>query len=161
MGEFTRFYQENHSLVVSLAQRRLSNPADAEDIASDAFRVAWTHFSQGNELSVPWLYGVVQNLVGNEYRRRTRHPHLPLLDDDGPAAHSSDPDDDLWRLVDGLPHAHKQVLLMTYWDGFSTEEIARILGTSGPAIRTRLTRARRALRAELDATNPSPREDAR
>ncbi|MCS4276496.1 RNA polymerase sigma-70 factor (ECF subfamily) [Mycetocola sp. BIGb0189] len=152
MSEFSEFFRANHSLVVGVAERRLSSRQDGEEIATEAFRIAWERHCTGEPLSVPWLYGVVRNLIGNEYRRRERqenlHTHLgeklsarPQGDDDTHA--------DIRDALERLPHIHRDVLMMTYWEDLTTREIADILSTTPLAIRTRLVRARRLLRTAL------------
>ena len=91
-SEFDAFFLANYQLVVATAEYRLSSLADAEEAAAAAFRVACQHHEAGGELSGPWLYQVVRNLIGNEYRRRKRQTALegriadlvPASDSDGP-----------------------------------------------------------------------------
>lgn len=154
MSDFDAFFRENYSLVVGVAERRLNSLADAEEIAAAAFRVAWQHASAGEEITVPWLYGVVRNLVGNEYRRRTRQ--AALVDKiETTVQVDADPDDgdpgNLREVVASLPTKHREVIEMAYWDDLSAPEIAEVLGLSPGAVHARLSRAREALRQALAA----------
>lgn len=158
MSSFDAFFRENYSLVVATAQRRVDSIEDAEEIAAAAFRVAWQRHSAGEELSVPWLYGVVRNLVGNEYRRRGRQTALTerlasQAEIDGAHDDRIQDDGDIELLRDAmasLPKKHREVLEMTYWDDLSGAEVAEYLGLSVGAVHVRLTRARDSLRKVLE-----------
>ncbi|WP_394277873.1 RNA polymerase sigma factor [Luteococcus sp.] len=76
MKRFSTFFRENYSFVVGVAERRLDSIQDAEEVATEAFHLAWQRYQAGEPLSVPWLYGVVRNLIGDEYRRRGRRAEL-------------------------------------------------------------------------------------
>jgi RNA polymerase sigma-70 factor (ECF subfamily) len=59
--------------------------------------------------------------------------------------------------IDRLPDSYREVLIMRDIEELDTEEVAEALGVSTNAVKTRLHRARQALRQVLD---PSLREDA-
>jgi RNA polymerase sigma-70 factor (ECF subfamily) len=54
------------------------------------------------------------------------------------------------RCIDQLPETYRTVLLLRDIEGLDTEEAARMLTTSVGVVKTRLHRARQALRALLD-----------
>ena len=154
-GEFSRFFEQNYSLAVAVAQRRLDSIEAAEDVASAAFEIVWDQFRDGRELKVPWFYGVLRNLVGAEYRRRDRAAALQqkLV---GEARESQPAESEFAHLYEDVREAiaclttdQADIILMTYWDDLSAREVAEVLGISHVAVRTRLSRARRALRHEL------------
>lgn len=155
MTKFATFFTENYSLVVSVAEHRLGSLHDAEEIATEAFRVAWEHFKAGEQISVPWLYGVVRNLIGNEYRSRTRRGALQdrMREEFPRSAHAVDASySEIRDAVDRLPPEHREILVMTYWEELTAPEAAAVLAVSATAVRTRLMRARRALKAVLNET---------
>ncbi|MFD5225409.1 sigma factor [Microbacterium sp. NPDC058342] len=55
MKKFSTFFRANYSLVVGVAERRLDSKQDAEEIATEAFHIAWQRYQAGEPLSVPWL----------------------------------------------------------------------------------------------------------
>lgn len=55
-----------------------------------------------------------------------------------------------------MKETERELLLLTYWDSFTSEEIAVILGSSPGAIRVRLHRARKAFATALAASNVPP-----
>lgn len=152
MKRFSTFFRENYSFVVGVAERRLDSVQDAEEVATEAFHLAWQRYQEGEPLSVPWLYGVVRNLVGDEYRRRGRRAELQRqLNED--FSLSIPVSDDLYAdvrdAVERLPHMHREVLKMAYWERLTAREIAAVLDVNSAAIRARLMRARRLLRTAL------------
>ncbi|WP_162621832.1 sigma-70 family RNA polymerase sigma factor [Microbacterium suaedae] len=152
MKKFSTFFRTNYSVVVGVAERRLSSKQDAEDVATDAFRIVWERYQGGEPLSVPWLYRVVRNLVGDEYRHRDRRAELQRqLNEDFTlnVSVSGDLYADVLDAVERLPEMHREVLKMTYWERLSASEVAAVLDVNSAAVRARLMRARRLLRAPL------------
>lgn len=73
---FAHFYARHYRLVLTVAQQRLSGVADAEDVAAETFRITWAHHQSGGDLSLPWVYKVLRNIIGNEYQRVARSTEL-------------------------------------------------------------------------------------
>jgi len=71
-AEFAEFYGQHYRLILTVAQQRLQVFADAEDVTAEVFRVAWSHHQSGNELHLAWLYQVLRNMIGNQYRKEER-----------------------------------------------------------------------------------------
>ena len=57
----------------------------------------------------------------------------------------------LWELVSTLPEKQRTVIHLHYAEGWTMEEIAKILGTTASAVKMRLKRGREALRREWEA----------
>lgn len=151
---FSAFYRRYHRLLLSVAQQRLPSFSDAEDVTSEVFRIAWAHDQEGHELTLPWAYQVLRNVIGNEYRRVTRtnsfvQQFSPLLE----AALAAPTSDvvEIRRLLRQLPEQDREVVYMSYWEDLSGSEIAAILGCSGVAVRVRLMRARKKLKGLLES----------
>jgi RNA polymerase sigma-70 factor (ECF subfamily) len=75
-AEFAAFYRRYYSLALTTATHRVYGFTVAEDVTSEVFRIAWQHHAAGEELTLPWLYGVARNVIGNEYRRSGRSKNL-------------------------------------------------------------------------------------
>ena len=69
---FDDFYERHYRLFLSIAQQRLEDLGNAEDITAELFKIAWSHYRAGNALTISWAYGVLRNLIGDEYRRLAR-----------------------------------------------------------------------------------------
>ncbi|GAB3617558.1 hypothetical protein GCM10027416_21150 [Okibacterium endophyticum] len=152
MVEYDAFFLANYSLVVSVAEHRLDSRADAEEIAAEAFRIVWQQYQVGRALNVPWLYGIVRNLIGNEYRRRKRAAALrdrvaeETVNEDADVAERRRSVRDAIR---SLPEPQRVLLQMAYWDELSPTEISEILAIPTSTVRVRLFRARRLVRDAL------------
>jgi len=165
--------------LLAVARRFLRNEEDARDAVQEAFRAAFRaidRFEGGAKLST-WLHRIAVNAALMRLRSRKRRPEtaiedlLPAYREDGhhldpprPWAVAPDGDEaernevrELVRdAIDRLPDAYRNVVLLRDIEGIDTEETARLLETSPGAIKTRLHRARQALRTLL---NPHFRED--
>ena len=93
-----------------------------------------------------WLLKVTANLCKSALRSKNRHPTVELLDV-YPA-----PDGDSRELLEAvleLPANQRAAVHLFYYEGYSTEEIAAILGQRPGTVRSHLSRAREALRQKL------------
>ena len=151
--KFVAFYDRYYGVILAVAQQRLGGLADAEDVAAEVFRVAWSHYRDAGELELPWVYQTLRNMVGHEYRRRSRG--LRSLDDelfDLVAADERGETLDavlVRQSIAALAADDREILFMTYWEDLTTSEISQILGCSAAAVRVRLFRARRRLGVRL------------
>lgn len=152
MDAYDAFFLANYALVVTVAEHRLDSRADAEEVAAEAFRIVWQQYHNGRALDVPWLYGIVRNLIGNEYRRRKRA--TALRDRISDETVIEDPDlaerrQTVREAIRTLPAPQRELLQMAYWDELSPMEISKLLGIPASTVRVRLFRARRLVRDAL------------
>jgi RNA polymerase sigma factor (sigma-70 family) len=147
-----RFAQvfDAHFRTVSAYALRRTTPAEAEDIVSETFLVAWRRLDELPEDPKAWLLGVARRVLANQ--RRAAGRRRALVDRvAGEPAHNDTAGSTppvlqaLARLSDG----DREALLLVAWDGLSTAEGATAFGCSPTAFRARLHRARRRLRTEL------------
>jgi RNA polymerase sigma-70 factor (ECF subfamily) len=155
-----------------VARRILGNEEDARDAVQDAFLSAFKgigHF-QGMSGLGTWLHRIAVNAALGRLRTRQRQPEQSienLLPHFGEGEHQLDPPAP-WKAapevglqqretrelvrqcIDRLPDTYRTVLLLRDVDGLDTDETARLLETSAGVIKTRLHRARQALRTLLD-----------
>ena len=93
-----------------------------------------------------WLLKVTANLCKSALRSQKRHPTTELLDV-YPA-----PDGETGELVEAvlaLPANQRSAVHLFYYEGYSTQEIAAILGQRPGTVRSHLSRARETLRQKL------------
>ena len=155
-----------------VARRILTNEEDARDAVQDAFLSAFKGIGrfQGHSRIGTWLHRIVVNAALSRLRSRQRRPELSiedLLPHFGEGEHQIDPpapwkvtsvailqQQELRELVQGcisrLPETYRIVLLLRDIEGLSTEETAQMLETTIGVVKTRLHRARQALRSLLD-----------
>lgn len=146
---FDEFYRRHYPLVLSVAEHRIGSRPDAEDITAEVFRIAWQYHSENNELTLPWVYTVTRNVIGNEYRRTSRVAALVdrvIQHTDPTAAVTHEgPSEEIRQHVKNLREQDRELIYMAYWEDLSRDEIAQILGCTTTTVRVRLLRARRSL----------------
>jgi RNA polymerase sigma-70 factor (ECF subfamily) len=157
--------------LLAVARRLLGNEQDAQDALQDAFLAAFKSLGsfQGGALLSTWLHRIVVNAALMKLRTRRRKAEEPidtLLPDFLEDGHHvsrplkwCDPADlglereETRRLVRGsierLPEDYRIVLVLRDIEELDTMETARLLGIEAGAVKTRLHRARQALRALL------------
>lgn len=150
---FAAFYREHYSPILSTCVRRLNDRDAAEDAAAEVFRVAWQRFPEQKDPSLAWLYAVARNVVGNEYRRRSRARALQDRLEQRAAEAPADDGEEVRAAMVTLRQSDRELLFMAYWEGLHGDEIAKVLGISVSSARVRLTRARQAMRRALSKTS--------
>lgn len=164
---FERCFRDHYAQVLAFAMRRVSGRDVAEDVAADAFAIAWRRRDRIPEPALPWLYAIAANVIANQYRssRRRRDLDTRLEHEAGVIAAGPDPAESLDRrdafaaAFALLGEQEREVLRLSAWDGLDTREAARVFGCSPGAFRVRLHRARRKLAKQLAAAGHLPRED--
>ncbi len=148
---------ERHHLRIFRFLRRLSGSRhEAEDLTQEVFlraaRSLHAYRPEGRELA--WLLQIARNLWTDRHRRDSRRPQLVEL----PRAMATkttaqDRRLSLQQALESLPEAEREAFLMREIGGASYREISQLTGASEAGVRSRIFRARRALRARL---RPSP-----
>jgi RNA polymerase sigma-70 factor, ECF subfamily len=155
-------------MVYGLAFNLLGNRDDALDLSQDVFlRVFRTLSSfRGQSALRTWIYRIVVNQARNRQRwwRRRHRAEQVSLDDylrnfgDLEARQDILPDRllasketaaKIWQAMDRLPFEQRTALILREVDGLRYDEIAYSLDIAVGTVKSRLTRARQALRAEL------------
>jgi RNA polymerase sigma factor (sigma-70 family) len=161
-ADFEAVFEQYFPLVYRFAARRVGS-AIAEDLAAETFATAYRRrasFDPARGSLRAWLFGIVANLVRSHWRAEQ---HLLALDARlVPEADALDG----WDGVDQrlaaswlapqlaaalalLTRDQLDVLLLHAWAGLSHQEIAAALGIAPGTARSRLSRARAALREQL------------
>jgi len=155
---FAVVYREWYPLILTTCERRLGDHAAAEDAAAEVFRIAWQKLPDGVGPTLPWLYGVVRNVIGSEYRRTGRAAAL-VQRAEGEGLVAAQPDDprgfEVRLALARLRPIERELLFMTYWEELTPAEVAAILKIPVTSVWMRLTRAREALKKQLDRATPA------
>ena len=168
---FARLVALHEGMVFNLAARLLGEAEEARDVAQSVFLHVYRKLGQyeGRSTLKTWIYRITVNQCHNRRRwwqSRRREKEEPLDDlAKGPHAH---------RLADERPHSspydetrrrerarrvqrgllqlsfdHRTVLVLREVEGLSCEEIGEAMGVATGTVKSRLSRAREALRREL------------
>jgi RNA polymerase sigma-70 factor, ECF subfamily len=164
----TELVTDHQRMVIQLAMNLLGDRDEALDLSQEVFlRVFRTiHRFRGQSSLRTWIYRIAVNQARNRHRfwrRRHRADHLSL--DEHLAAHGdfvSEGDatpervlaqkelaSRLQAALDQLPFDQRTAIVLREIDGLSYDEIAFSLGVAVGTVKSRLTRARQALRLEL------------
>jgi RNA polymerase sigma-70 factor (ECF subfamily) len=138
--------------VYRLALGFVREPADAEDLAQDAFVRLWRALPlyDGRASFSTWLYVIARNACLNEVRRRGLRPTSSLEDAAEPSvtASASAPVErrlECETLVEALPEPQRRIVRLFYLEERSYEQVAAMLEIPINTVRSHLHRARRRL----------------
>ena len=152
---FSEFYVRELRAMTALALALSGSRQAAEDIAQDAFVVAYRQWDRISRLDNPatWVRRVVINRSVSLIRRRViAARHLARLWESGERVVSvevSAETEHVWDEVRRLPRRQRQVVALRYVDDLSLAEIAEVLGCSKETVSTHLRRARSTLARRL------------
>lgn len=168
---FARLLAQHQDKLYRVAYRMAGHHEDAQDLMQDALLEAFRSFKrfQRGTYFDKWLYRIMTNTFIDRQRRSKRVGRIESLDapqsggeDEAPAREvadwSSDParvalretfDEPVQRALDSLPPEFRMVLILSDVEEFSYEEISEMMGTPVGTVRSRLHRARTAMKQSL------------
>jgi len=160
----TRLYDE-HARDLHRYLSRRSDSATADDLVAETFLAAWQQRRQYRPergSARAWLYGIATNLLRRHARTEARAWRAMARDGGRRGAVADGPETLATRRVDAgvaaarlagalgdLRDEERDVLLLVAWAGLQPVEVAGALGVNVATVRTRLHRARTALRGCL------------
>jgi RNA polymerase sigma factor (sigma-70 family) len=168
-GAFAEFYRRHVDKVIGFGLRRMHTPEDVADFVAAVFVQvieSVKRFDPDRGRAVPWLLGISANTMSVERRRRARafdaaqrvagrryltpadHELVEERLDAAAAARR------VYMALAALPDGERAVAALVMVDELSPAEAAEALGLRPVAVRARLARARRKLRAALEAPMP-------
>jgi len=138
--------------VFAICLGMLGNNHDAEDIAQQALLKGFTHIKQlrDDERFGAWIVRIAKNLCIDFIRRQKRNRYALVERGVRPERESNECPEIRGALAK-LPQDSRLVLMLYYFDGRSTKNIAETFEISEAAVQTRISRARKQLRKLLEA----------
>jgi len=157
--------------LLAVTRRLLNQEQDAQDALQDAFLSAFRSLAtfDGDSSLATWLHRIAVNAALMKLRSRRRKPEQPIDDllptylddghrrDPGPAwkalasdAERAETRELVRRCIAQLPDSYRVVLVLRDIEELDTAAVAQQLGIEVGAVKTRLHRARQALRTLLD-----------
>ena len=135
--------------ILRCAYSYLHNMADAEEILQDTLLKMLTAAPdfESEAHKKAWLLRVAANLSKNRIEYNALRDCDEL--DDSLAAEGREDLSFVWEAVKALPTQYREVIHLHYYEGYSTEEIAKILGRNPSTVRSDLRRGRQKLKSLL------------
>lgn len=155
---YETLFRTHSGAMLAVARRFLGDTDDAADAVQDAFVSAFKAMGsfEGTSRLGTWLHRIAVNASLMKLRGRKRYRLVPLDDllpvapADGDSLTRSETAARVRAGIDQLPPAYRHVILLRDIEGLDTTAAAARLGTNEGVVKTRLHRARAALRAVLE-----------
>ena len=173
---FEELVRENSPRLLAVARRFFPSESDAMDALQDAYLSAFKAIGKfdGNSKLSTWLHRIVVNACLMKLRAKSRRPEtqiesmLPSFDATGhrvrdtsnegrlsetgeDALHRKESRELVRATIHELPEQYREVLLLRDIEELDTDQVAQMLDLTGGAVKTRLHRARLALKQLLEA----------
>lgn len=168
MGSFSELVRRHKDRITNYLYRYTGDYRTAEDLAQEAFLRVFRKIPEYNASAKfsTWLYTIATNLAKDEFKRRSRHPAVPL-EQQRPGADTSQivtaappasglrPEEDSARselrglvheALDALDAEAREILVLREVQGLAYDEIAGILAVPVGTVKSRINRARLAFK---------------
>lgn len=171
---FSELVRRHQDFVYGVIQRLVSDRDRAADLTQETFLRAWRglhHFSGGAAFST-WLYRIARNVVISGARYDAARPKIRAslddednkvgvglaAEDEGPGthAHREETRELVRAAIETLGQEQREVVVLRDLVGKSYEEISELVGVPVGTVRSRLHRARRELKRELERLIEGP-----
>lgn len=165
IAAFEEVVRRYSARVYSMGHRMTRNTQDTEEVLQDTFVTVFRKINafEGKSSLSSWIYRVSVNTALMKLRKR-RSDRSSLLEDTIPNFRDSEAFADnsfkqensnsslrekIQTAILELPFEYRAVFVLRDIDGLSTKEVCKILQVTGPAVKSRLHRARLVLRRQL------------
>jgi RNA polymerase sigma factor (sigma-70 family) len=154
---FRLLVEKYQKSLFAMIRNMLSNPADCEDVAQEAFLAAYLHlrsYDANESRFSTWLFTIARNRCCNEAKRR-RPASLDSIEPSVAAGHPADGliagevADALDRALDSLPFEQRSAFVLAEIQDLPLDEVARIEAVPLGTVKSRINRAKEKLRWRL------------
>ena len=159
---FADLVNEYRNYVAAVTYSATGDFGRSEEIAQQAFVVAWQKRETLREPAkwLGWLRGITRNLLREDFRKQGRpfESSLSLEAADPPVDEQPLPEQQiideeqaelLWSVLGEIPENYREPLVLFYREGKSVANVAKLLDLSEDAVKQRLARGRKMLKAEI------------
>ncbi len=164
-GAFSELYKQYHPRLYGYLLRLLANPSMVEEVLDDVMFVVWKDARKfrGTAAVSSWIFGIAYRKALTAIRADRRYQsHLDHnADTDAVAGEPAQHGEWIHAALLQLSPDHRQVVELTYFAGFSYQEIADIAGCPVNTVKTRMFHARRRLKVLLPALAGQTKEQCR
>ena len=162
---FAELYGLYHPRLHGYLRRLLSNAAIAEEVLDDVMFVVWKDARkfEGRAAVSSWIFGIAYRKAMTAVRKEGRYHSMLDHNADTDAVAAKPPQDTelIQAALAQLSADHRQVVELTYFCGFSYQEIAEIANCPVNTVKTRMFHARRRLKFLLPILAGTDKENSR
>jgi len=173
---FEQLVKKHSGKAFQIAFGLLGNNNDAEEVVQDAFVKVFKNLKnfRGDSKFTTWLYRIVTNLARNKYhwhRRRGAEVNVSIsyappgetnaVDMEIPDSKNeplkileyAEVEENLKKALDNIPQKLREVMILRHFEEMPYSEIASVMNCELGTVKSRLARAREALKIELNKLN--------
>ena len=152
-GDIVRIVETYSDMLLRIALNRVKTIPAAEDIVQGVFERLMRRrpIFENREHEKAWLIRTAVNLCLTDLRAESRHGELPL--DENIAQDYGEDTFEVLDAVQTLPTPDRYAVYLYYYEGYGVKEIGKLLKEPDGTVSSRLSRARKKLRAILEGGN--------
>ena len=149
-GDIVRIVETYSDMLLRIALNRVKTIPAAEDIVQGVFERLMRRrpIFENREHEKAWLIRTAVNLCLTDLRTESRHGELPL--DENIAQDYGEDTFDVLDAVQTLPTPDRYAVYLYYYEGYGVKEIGKLLKEPDGTVSSRLSRARKKLKAILE-----------
>ena len=153
---FTELFHRYAQRLYGFFRRRLANPTRAEELTQDVFVAVLKGATryEPRALFRTYLYSIAVRMLNAERRKAWREATDPASADEPAQAAQAETAAWVRDAVERLEATEREILMLREFEELSYEEISQVLAIPVNTVRSRLFRARMALRELLEAQRP-------
>lgn len=152
-GDIVRIVETYSDMLLRIALNRVKSLPAAEDIVQMVFERLMRRrpIFENREHEKAWLIRVAVNLCMTDLRTESRHGELPL--DENIAQEFGEDTYEVVDAVQALPTQDRYAVYLYYYEGYGIKDIGKLLKEPEGTVSSRLSRARKKLKALLEGGN--------
>ncbi|MEO1679703.1 MAG: sigma-70 family RNA polymerase sigma factor [Pseudomonadota bacterium] len=167
---FQRLHDRYHRRIFGFAMRLVDRPDRAEEIANDALLAIWRNARQfeGRSRPATWIFGIVYRIAMKTRRRwcfERRHDELEeaaeIVDTTAPTVEAMIVRHQVEEALKALGTEARAIMQLTYFYGFTCEEVANVVNCPVGTVKSRMAKARAAMKQTLTSTDKNVRRSRR
>jgi RNA polymerase sigma-70 factor (ECF subfamily) len=158
-ARFSSLFVSHYDDVLGFCIRR-TDRAEADDVASEVFTIAWRRIDELDwETTRPWLFGIARGVLANQqrsaYRRGRLRQKMSALPTGSPELPDvvvirREQDEEVMHALSSLKESDSAILMLSVWEELTAPEISIALNISTSAAEQRLHRAKQRFTKALE-----------
>ena len=152
-GDIVRIVETYSDMLLRIALNRVRSLPAAEDIVQGVFERLMRRrpIFESREHEKAWLIRTAVNLCLTDLRAESRHGNMPL--DENVATEFGEDTYEVLDAVQALPTPDRYAVYLYYYEGYGIKDIGHLLKEPEGTVSSRLSRARKKLKALLEGGN--------